>query len=56
MTRGMRDAGLGIEAGKAREESSPSRTGSGQKDGEAWFAEEAIRKKDGDLLDNVSFN
>lgn len=26
------------------------------KDGEAWFAEEAIRKKGGDLLDNVSFN
>ena len=26
------------------------------KDGEAWFAEEAIRKKDGDLLDSVSFN
>jgi len=26
------------------------------KDGEAWFAEEAIRKKDGDLLDDVSFN
>mgnify|MGYP006274664849 FL=1 len=23
---------------------------------EAWFAEEALRKKEGDLLDNVSFN
>lgn len=23
---------------------------------DAWFAEEALRKKEGDLLDNVSFN
>lgn len=31
-------------------------TGEQYKNGEAWFAEEALRKKEGDLLDDVSFN